>query len=75
MKVTTIRSSARKPEIPMQTDPVNKLEGVGRETVLKLQDIQAAARVSPNSKDAVILQDFTDTTCHVLNGASLFAAC
>ena len=41
------------------TDHVHKLEAVGKETVAKLSNIQAAARASSNAQDAATLQDFT----------------
>lgn len=63
--VTTIRSSARKPDIPFITDLVHKLEAVGKETVAKLRDVQAAAKASSNASDAATLQDFTDRMCHI----------
>ena len=59
-QVTTIRSSARKPEIPLVTDQVHKIEAIGKETVAKLKNIRAAARGSSTAQDAVTLQDFTD---------------
>lgn len=59
----------------MSTDPVSKLEGIGRETVLKLQDIQAAAAASPYLQDAVTVAEFTDTNGHVTSGTSASALC
>lgn len=68
MQVTTIRSSSRKPEIPLVSDSVSKLQSIGKETVAKLKDIHAAALASPNPGDASTLQDFTQHTNSVTTG-------
>lgn len=59
-QVTTIRSTGRKPEIPLVKDHVSKLQSVGKETVAKLKDIRAAVLASPNCGGVEVLQDFTD---------------
>lgn len=64
--VTTSRSNVRKPDIPLVTDPVSKLQAVGKETVSKLKDMQAAAAASLNAEDPEVLEEFTcQTRCIV----------
>ncbi|DBB14930.1 TPA: hypothetical protein ACH3X3_004529 [Trebouxia sp. C0006] len=56
--VTTIRSSGKKPDIPLMTDPVSKIQAIGKDTVAKLKNLTAAAAASPDTGDSDILQDF-----------------
>jgi len=58
----------RKPDIPLMIDPVNKLQAVGKETVSKLKDLQAAAAVSVKANDSEVLAEFTCYTNNVLTG-------
>lgn len=57
-QVTTIRSSGKKPDIPLMTDPVGKIQAIGKETVAKLKNLTAAAAASSDTGDSSILQDF-----------------
>lgn len=50
------------------TDPVSKLQAIGKETVAKLKDLRAAAAVSPNSHDSTILQEFCEERNSVCTG-------
>ena len=52
------------------TDPVSKLQAIGKETVAKLKDLTAAAAASPNSHDSAILQDFCDERNSVCTGVT-----
>ena len=64
VQVTTTRSNVRKPDIPLVTDPVSKLQAIGKETIAKLKDIRAAAAASINAEDAQVLEEFThDSNC------------
>lgn len=71
MQVTTTRSNVRKRDIPFVTDPVNKLQAVGKETVAKLKDIKAAAAASGNSDDSEALEDFTCHTGSITSGGPI----
>ena len=73
LQVTTIRSRGRRPEIPLLTDPVHYLDAVGKQTVAKLKDMQAAARSLPNAQD-VTLQDLT-SQMRVINTGTCFVVC
>lgn len=53
------------------TDPVSKLQAIGKETVAKLKDLTAAAAASPNSHDSAILQDFCEERDSVCTGVFL----
>ena len=68
VQVTTIRSTARKPDIPHDYQPVSKLQAIGRETVSKLKDLSTAALASSHAEDFEILQDFTKHTPNVITG-------
>ena len=57
-QVTTIRSSGKKTDIPLMTDPVSKIQAIGKETVAKLENLTAAAAASSDTGDSDILQDF-----------------
>ena len=69
--MTTTRSNVRKPDIPLVTDPVSKLQAVGKETVSKLRDMQAAAAASLNAEDPEVLEEFTCQTRCIVTGAPL----
>ena len=65
VQVTTTRQNVRKPEIPLVTDSVSKLQAIGKETINKLKDIHAAAVASTN-RDCVRCNSVTancDSPC------------
>lgn len=57
------------------TDPVSKLQAVGKETVSKLRDMQAAAAASLNAEDEEVLEEFTCQTRCIVTGAPFAHAC
>ena len=70
MQVTTIRSSVKKPSIPLMTDHVSKIQAIGKETVARLKDLTAATALSPNPCDAEILQDLCEHHNSITTGMS-----
>ena len=64
MQVTNHRSNVRKPEVPLNTDPVSKLQIIGKETVAKLRDLRSAL-ASAHHEDVQVLDDYpmTPTLC------------
>ena len=73
-QVSEHRTNLRKPKVPLTTDLVNKLQVVGKETVAKLADLQAAARASADSKDVHVLEDYTCHTNCIRTGMALKTA-
>ena len=61
----------KKPDIPLITDSVSKLQAIGSQTVAKLRDLTAAAAASPKPFDSVILQDFCAEHNSIRTGMSL----
>ena len=57
MQVTNHRSNLRKPEVPLTTNPVSKLQTIGKETVAKLRDLRAAL-ASAHHEDVQVLEDY-----------------
>ena len=53
------------------TDPVSKLQAVGKETVSKLRDMQAAAAASLHAEDPEVLEEFTCQTRCIVTGTPL----
>lgn len=53
------------------TDPVGKIQAIGKETVAKLKDLTAAATASSVPRDSDILQDFCVNHNSITTGASL----
>lgn len=70
MQVTTIRSSIKKPSIPLMTDHVSKIQAIGKETVARLKDLTAATALSPNPCDTEILQDLCEHHNSITSGMS-----
>ena len=52
----------------MITDPVSKLEAVGKETVAKLKDLPAAVDAAGNDRDASIFQELLHFTKSISTG-------
>lgn len=67
MQVTNHRSNVRKPEVPLTTDPVSKLQIIGKETVAKLRDLKSAL-VSAHYEDVQVLEDYVHDTNSVRTG-------
>ncbi len=70
-QVTTVRSALKKPDIPFCTDPVSKLQAIGKDTMAKLKDLTAAAAASTNPKDADTLQDFCTQINSITTGVCI----
>ena len=75
VQVTTTRQNVRKPEIPLVTDSVSKLQAIGKETINKLKDIHAAAGASTNRDDVEMLEEFTHDCNSVTTGIKSLHAC
>lgn len=70
-QVTTIRSSVKKPDIPLMTDPVSKIQAIGKDTVARLKDLTAAAAASSDTRDSGVLQDFCSQCNSITTGKFL----
>ncbi len=70
-QVTTIRSSVKKPDIPLMTDAVSKLQAIGKDTVARLKDLTAAAAASSDTRDSGVLQDFCSQCNSITTGKFL----
>lgn len=67
MQVTNHRSNVRKPEVPLMTDSVSKLQIIGKETVAKLRDLRSAL-ASAHHEDVQTLEDYIHETNSVRTG-------
>jgi len=56
------------------TDPVSKIQAIGKETVAKLKNLTAAAAASPDTGDSDILQDFC-VQCNSITTGKFLTTC